>query len=57
MNQEKREFELRKCVHCEVKYIEDAECIDVEIGGKPVLPEGCWRKDLIRVTPKPHNDV
>ena len=48
-------FELRVCVRCEVKWIEDCPAIEVEVGGKPVLPAGCWRRELIKLEPKPHD--
>jgi hypothetical protein len=50
------EYELRQCVRCECKWIEDCPAIEVELGGKPVLPSGCWRRELIKLTAKPHNE-
>ena len=50
------EFELRVCVRCEVKWIEDCPEIEVELEGKPVLPKGCWRREFVKLTAKPHND-
>jgi hypothetical protein len=54
----KQEYEFRICVSCEARYIEDCECIEIELGtGKPILPKYCWRQDLIKLTPKPHNNA
>jgi hypothetical protein len=50
------EYELRQCVRCECKWIEDCPAVEVELGGKPVLPSGCWRRELIKLTAKPHNE-
>lgn len=46
---------LIDCVNCEVKYIEDCKYIEVAIGGKPVLPARCWRREWIKLTAKPHD--
>jgi hypothetical protein len=49
------EYEWRDCVQCECSYIEDCKHVNVELGGNPVLPDMCWRKDFIKLTPKPHH--
>jgi hypothetical protein len=51
----KPEYELRKCVRCEVRYIEDCPYVEVDLEGKPKLPKYCYREDLVKLTPKPHN--
>jgi hypothetical protein len=51
------EYELRKCVRCEVHYIEDCPYAGVDVTGKPEVPEGCWKPDLIKMTRKPHNET
>jgi hypothetical protein len=50
----KPEFEFRKCVHCDAHYIEECPQIEVVIGGKPELPEGCWRRDKVELKAKSH---
>jgi hypothetical protein len=49
-------YEWRDCVTCEAKFIEDCKHLQVIIGGKNKIPEYCWREDLIRIEPKPHNN-
>jgi hypothetical protein len=50
----KPEFELRQCVRCEIRWIEDCPYAEVDIEGKPKLPKYCYRVDLVKITPKPH---
>ena len=55
MNADSTYFEWRECVRCECKFIEDCSHVVVELGGKNSIPNYCWRKDLIKEGPKPHN--
>jgi hypothetical protein len=51
-------YELRICVHCEAKHVSD--CPERKIvNGESILPDGCWREDLIRDAHKPikGNDI
>ena len=48
------QYEFPCCLHCQARYLEDCE-EKIKDGDKYVLPEGCWRKDYIKLTPKPNN--
>lgn len=49
------EYEFRACLHCEARRI--VQCEErVNINGVDVLPDGCWRKEYIKVGPKPHKE-
>lgn len=51
----KPEFEYRDCVQCEANYLDQCKHIVVVIGGKPELPDVCWRRDRVKLMPEPHN--
>ena len=50
------QYKWQECMSCEAHYIEDCKYQGVDLEGKHLLPDYCYREDLIRDSPKLHDE-